>query len=80
MVGESQNRIRQVIKLAEAIAPVIFFIDEVDKAFVNIASGIDGDSGTSQRVFGTLLTWMQGAIRCSVNHGTQPVHNAANQI
>jgi SpoVK/Ycf46/Vps4 family AAA+-type ATPase len=59
MVGESQNRIRQVIKLAEAIAPVIFFIDEVDKAFVNIASGIDGDSGTSQRVFGTLLTWMQ---------------------
>jgi len=59
MVGESENRIRQVIKLAEAIAPVIFFIDEVDKAFVNIASGMDGDSGTSQRVFGTLLTWMQ---------------------
>ena len=59
MVGESENRVRQVIKLAEAIAPVIFFIDEVDKSFANIASGMDGDSGTSQRVFGALLTWMQ---------------------
>jgi SpoVK/Ycf46/Vps4 family AAA+-type ATPase len=80
MVGESENRIRQVIKLVEAIAPCVLFIDEIDKAFANITSGMDGDSGTSQRVFGALLTWMQGAIRCSVNHGTQPVHNAANQI
>ncbi|NQE36738.1 AAA family ATPase [Microcoleus asticus] len=32
---------------------------EIDKAFANIASGMDGDSGTSQRVFGTILTWMQ---------------------
>jgi SpoVK/Ycf46/Vps4 family AAA+-type ATPase len=32
---------------------------EIDKAFANITSGMDGDSGTSQRVFGTLLTWMQ---------------------
>jgi SpoVK/Ycf46/Vps4 family AAA+-type ATPase len=59
MVGESENRIRQVIKLVEAIAPCILFLDEIDKAFANITSGIDGDSGTSQRVFGTLLTWMQ---------------------
>ncbi|HSN66085.1 MAG TPA: AAA family ATPase, partial [Fusibacter sp.] len=59
IVGESESRVRQVIKLAEAIAPVILFIDEIDKAFANITSGGDGDSGTSQRVFGTLLTWMQ---------------------
>lgn len=59
IVGESESRVRQVIKLAEAIAPVVLFIDEVDKAFANITSGNDGDSGTSQRVFGTLLTWMQ---------------------
>jgi SpoVK/Ycf46/Vps4 family AAA+-type ATPase len=32
---------------------------EIDKAFANITSGMDGDSGTSQRVFGALLTWMQ---------------------
>jgi len=62
MVGESENRVRQVIKLAEAIAPVIFFIDEVDKSFANIASGMDGDSGTSQRVFGALLTWMPDGV------------------
>ena len=59
IVGESESRIRQVIKLAEAIAPCILFIDEADKAFANISSGSDGDSGTSRRVFGTLLTWMQ---------------------
>jgi len=59
MVGESENRIRQVIKLVEAIAPCILFLDEIDKAFANITSGMDGDSGTSQRVFGALLTWMQ---------------------
>lgn len=59
MVGESEGRIRQVIKLAEAIAPCVLFIDEIDKAFANIANGMDGDSGTSQRVFGALLTWMQ---------------------
>ncbi|WP_293134885.1 AAA family ATPase [Microcoleus sp. bin38.metabat.b11b12b14.051] len=59
IVGESESRIRQVIKLAEAIAPCILFIDEADKAFANITSGSDGDSGTSRRVFGTLLTWMQ---------------------
>lgn len=32
---------------------------EIDKAFANIVSGMDGDSGTFQRVFGTILTWMQ---------------------
>ena len=59
MVGESESRIRQVIKLVEAIAPCVLLLDEVEKAFANIVSGMDGDSGTSQRVFGTLLTWMQ---------------------
>lgn len=59
VVGESESRVRQVIKLAEAIAPCCLMIDELDKAFGNITSGGDGDSGTSRRVFGTLLTWMQ---------------------
>jgi SpoVK/Ycf46/Vps4 family AAA+-type ATPase len=34
-------------------------LDEIDKAFAGVGSGSSGDSGTSQRVFGTLLTWMQ---------------------
>jgi SpoVK/Ycf46/Vps4 family AAA+-type ATPase len=41
------------------VSPCILWIDEIDKAFGNIASGVDGDSGTSRRVFGTLITWMQ---------------------
>ncbi len=59
IVGESESRVRQVIKLAEAIAPCVLWIDEADKAFGNINSGSDGDSGTSRRVFGSLITWMQ---------------------
>jgi len=59
IVGESESRVRQMIQLAEAIAPCVLWIDEIDKAFGNISSGIDGDSGTSRRVFGSLITWMQ---------------------
>ncbi|MBD1870714.1 AAA family ATPase [Cyanobacteria bacterium FACHB-471] len=59
IVGESENRTRQMIQLAEAIAPCVLWIDEIDKAFGNITSGADGDSGTSRRVFGSLITWMQ---------------------
>lgn len=59
IVGESESRVRQMIGLAEAMAPCVLWIDEIDKAFGNLASGIDGDSGTSRRVFGSLITWMQ---------------------
>lgn len=59
IVGESESRIRQMIQLVEAIAPCVLWIDEIDKAFGNINSGVDGDSGTSRRVFGSLITWMQ---------------------
>jgi SpoVK/Ycf46/Vps4 family AAA+-type ATPase len=56
LVGESESRTRQMIQLAEALAPCVLWIDEIDKAF----SGADsrGDSGTTSRVFGTFLTWM----------------------
>lgn len=59
IVGESESRVRQMIQIAEAIVPCVLWIDEIDKAFGNINSGIDGDSGTSRRVFGSLITWMQ---------------------
>jgi SpoVK/Ycf46/Vps4 family AAA+-type ATPase len=58
LVGQSESRTRQTIQLAEALAPCILWIDEIDKAFGGIANSM-GDSGTSQRVLGTLLTWMQ---------------------
>jgi SpoVK/Ycf46/Vps4 family AAA+-type ATPase len=59
IVGESENRVRQMFQLAEAMAPCVLWMDELDKAFGNINSGVDGDSGTSRRVFGSLITWMQ---------------------
>jgi len=59
IVGESESRVRQMIQLAEAMSPCVLWMDEIDKAFGNITSGVDGDSGTSRRVFGSLITWMQ---------------------
>lgn len=59
IVGESESLVRQMIQTAEAMAPCVLWIDEIDKAFGNISMGIDGDSGTSRRVFGALITWMQ---------------------
>lgn len=59
IVGESESRVRQMIQIVEAVAPCVLWIDEIDKAFGNITSGVDGDSGTSRRVFGSLITWMQ---------------------
>ncbi len=56
LVGESESRTRQMITLAEALSPCILWIDEIDKAF----SGADskGDSGTTNRVFGTFINWL----------------------
>ncbi|MEN9217222.1 MAG: AAA family ATPase, partial [Gloeomargarita sp. HHBFW_bins_162] len=56
LVGESESRTRQMIQLAEALAPCVLWIDEIDKAFSAVDSR--GDSGTTNRVFGTLLTWL----------------------
>ncbi len=55
LVGESEERTRRAIKLAETIAPCILWIDEMEKGL----SQDGGDSGTSSRVFGSILTWMQ---------------------
>ncbi|MGA2121151.1 MAG: AAA family ATPase [Methanoregula sp.] len=55
LVGESEERTRRALSLAETISPCILWVDEIEKAF---AFG-SGDAGTSQRVFAHLLTWMQ---------------------
>ncbi|APZ95329.1 ATP-dependent zinc metalloprotease FtsH [Fuerstiella marisgermanici] len=57
-VGESENQLRQAIQQAEAMAPVVLWIDEIEKAFAS-ASSSSADGGLSQRMFGTLLSWMQ---------------------
>lgn len=56
LVGESESRTRQMVQVAEALAPCILWIDEIDKAFAGIGS--KGDAGTTSRVFGTFITWL----------------------
>lgn len=56
IIGESENRVRQMIRLSEALAPCIIWIDEIDKAFNEQTKSFD--SGTSDRVLGTFITWL----------------------
>jgi AAA+ superfamily predicted ATPase len=58
LVGSSEENIRNVIKIAEACAPCVLWIDEIEKGISGQGSG-SSDGGTSSRVFGTFLTWMQ---------------------
>jgi SpoVK/Ycf46/Vps4 family AAA+-type ATPase len=57
-IGESETRLREALAQAEAMAPVVLWIDEIEKAFASAAS-TSADGGLSQRMFGTLLSWMQ---------------------
>ncbi len=59
MVGRSEANLRNALKTAESISPAILFIDELDKAFAGGAGSGDSDGGTSNRIFGSFLTWMQ---------------------
>ena len=58
-VGRSEANLRSALKTAESISPAILFIDELDKAFAGGAGSADSDGGTSSRIFGSFLTWMQ---------------------
>jgi SpoVK/Ycf46/Vps4 family AAA+-type ATPase len=58
-VGRSEANLRNALKTAESISPAILFIDELDKAFAGGAGSADSDGGTSSRIFGSFLTWMQ---------------------
>jgi len=56
LVGSSEARIREALKMVDSMAPCVLMIDEADKAFQNTSGG---DSGVGMRVLGALLTWMQ---------------------
>ncbi len=58
-VGKSEANLRAALKTAESISPAILFIDELDKAFGGVGGSADSDGGTSSRIFGSFLTWMQ---------------------
>ncbi len=59
IVGASEENIRGALKLAEAIAPCVLWIDEIEKGLSGVQSSGATDGGTSSRVLGTFLTWMQ---------------------
>ena len=58
LVGETERNVRQALRIADAMAPCVMFLDEVEKALAGAASSGQTDSGVSARLFGSVLTWM----------------------
>src|SRR5262245_4627319 len=58
LVGATEQNVRQALRIADAMAPCILFVDEVEKALSGAASSGQTDSGVSARLFGSLLTWL----------------------
>ena len=56
-IGESERNFRKAIALAESMAPVVLWIDEVEKAMA--PGGSEADGGLGRRMFGSFLTWLQ---------------------
>jgi AAA+ superfamily predicted ATPase len=59
LVGESESRTRDALKLAEAMSPCVLWVDEVDKGLAGSSGSGSNDSGVTRRVFGTIISWMQ---------------------
>ncbi|HIE52004.1 MAG TPA: AAA family ATPase [Armatimonadetes bacterium] len=59
IVGESEANMRRAIQLAEGISPCVLWVDELEKGFAGTQSSAASDAGTTARVFGTFITWLQ---------------------
>jgi SpoVK/Ycf46/Vps4 family AAA+-type ATPase len=57
LVGQTEERTRQALRIIEAMAPCVLMVDEVEKAFAGVGAG-QGDSGVSARMFGAFLSWL----------------------
>ncbi|MAP21962.1 MAG: ATPase [Alteromonadaceae bacterium] len=57
LVGQSEANMRKALKTAEALAPCVLWIDELEKSLGGPGGASDG--GTTARVFGSFLSWMQ---------------------
>jgi len=62
-IGESEARTRDALKLAEAMAPCVLWVDEIDKGLAGSSGSGSGDSGVTRRVFGSIISWMQDRKR-----------------
>jgi hypothetical protein len=58
-IGSSEENMRRALQTAESLAPVVLWVDEVEKAFAGMEGSSASDGGTTARVIGLLLTWMQ---------------------
>ena len=65
--GESERNLREALATAEALAPAVLWIDELEKAFAGV--GKDSDNGVATRLFGSFLTWL--------NERREPVYTIA---
>jgi ATP-dependent 26S proteasome regulatory subunit len=59
LVGSSEENLRRAIRVAESVAPVVLWLDEIEKGLSGVASSGFSDGGVTARVFGALLTWLQ---------------------
>ncbi len=59
IVGSSEDNIRKAIATAEAVAPCVLWIDEIEKGLNGVQSSGSTDGGVTSRIFSTILTWMQ---------------------
>ena len=58
LVGQTESRTRQALKIIDSMGPSVVCLDEVDKAFGGASAGGNGDSGVSARMFSTFLIWL----------------------
>jgi len=58
-IGESEKNLRKSLQVAEAVAPAVLWIDEIEKMFPRAGLTAESDGGLSLRIFGSFLTWMQ---------------------
>jgi SpoVK/Ycf46/Vps4 family AAA+-type ATPase len=57
LVGESEAKMRDALKVVDAMAPCVLFLDEIEKGLAGVGGG-STDGGTTQRVGGSFLTWL----------------------
>jgi hypothetical protein len=58
LVGQTEERTRQALRIIEAMAPCVLMVDEVEKAFAGVGASGSSDSGVSARMFGAFLSWL----------------------
>lgn len=58
LVGQTEERTRQALQIVDAMAPCVLFVDEIEKGLSGAGGEHNGDNGVSDRMLGTLLTWL----------------------